>query len=57
MRVAEEILVLIKCSPKRKHILGYIKEQVEFESEPEEKQMILQNSHKLDGRSVQPACK
>ena len=37
MGVAEEIVVLIKYSPKRENILGCIKEQVEFESEPEEK--------------------
>ena len=37
MGVAEEIVVLIKYSPKRENILGSIKEQVEFESEPEEK--------------------
>ena len=37
MRVAEEIVVLIKYSPKRENILGCIKEQVEFKSEPEEK--------------------
>ena len=34
--VAEEIVVLIKYSPKRENILGCKKEQVEFESEPEE---------------------
>ena len=37
MGVAEEIVVLIKYSPKRENILGCVKEQVEFESEPEEK--------------------
>ena len=37
MGVAEEIVVLIKYSPKRENILACIKEQVEFESEPEEK--------------------
>ena len=37
MGVAEEIVVLIKYSPKWENILGSIKEQVEFESEPEEK--------------------
>ena len=37
MGVAEEILVLIKYSPKRENVLGCIKEQVEFKSEPEEK--------------------
>ena len=37
MGVAEEILVLIKYSPKREDIIGCIKEQMEFESEPEEK--------------------
>ena len=37
MGVAEEIVVLIKYSPKWENILGCIKEQVEFESEPEEK--------------------
>ena len=37
MGVAEKIVVLIKYSPKWENILGCIKEQVEFESEPEEK--------------------
>ena len=37
MGVAEEIVVLIKYSPKRENILACIKEQVEIESEPEEK--------------------
>ena len=37
MGVAEEIVVLIKYSPKRENVLGCIKDQVEFESEPEEK--------------------
>ena len=37
MGVAEEILVLVRYSPKRENILGCIKEQVEFESQPEEK--------------------
>ena len=37
MGVAEEIVVLIKYSPKRENILGCIKEQVEFERELEEK--------------------
>ena len=37
MGVAEEIVVLIKYSPKRENILGCIKEQVEFKSEPGEK--------------------
>ena len=36
MGVAEEIVVLIKQSPKQENIFGCIKEQVEFESEPEE---------------------
>ena len=36
MGVAEEIVVLIKQSPKRENIFDCIKEQVEFESEPEE---------------------
>ena len=38
MGVAEEIVVLIKCSLKREDILGCIKEQVEFESEPKKKE-------------------
>ena len=38
MGVAEEIVVLIKCSLKRENILGCIKEQVEFESEPKKKE-------------------
>ena len=37
MGVAEEIVVLIKYSPKRENVLGCVKEQVEFKSEPEEK--------------------
>ena len=37
MGVAEEILVLVRYSPKQENILGCIKEQVEFESQPEEK--------------------
>ena len=37
MGVAEETVVLIKYSPKRENILACIKEQVEIESEPEEK--------------------
>ena len=37
MGVAEEIVVLIKYSPEKENILGCIKKQVEFESEPEEK--------------------
>ena len=36
MGVAEEVMVLLKYSPKWDNILGCIKEQVEFESEPEE---------------------
>ena len=54
MGVAEEIVGLIKYSPKRENILGCIKEQVEFKSEPKEK---ANDITKLDGRSVQPACK
>ena len=37
MGVAEEIMLLIEYFPKRENILGCIKDQVEFESEPEEK--------------------
>ena len=36
MGVAEEIVVVIKYSPKRKKVLGCVKEQVEFKSELEE---------------------
>ena len=37
MGAAEEIVVFIKYSSKRENILGCIKEQMEFKSEPEEK--------------------
>ena len=37
MGVAEEIMLLIKYFPKQEIILGCTKEQLEFESEPEEK--------------------
>ena len=37
MGVAEDMVVLIRYSPKRENIFGCINEQVEFESKPEEK--------------------
>ena len=37
MGVAEEIVVLIKYSPKWENIFGCTKEWVEFKGEPEEK--------------------
>ena len=57
MGVAEEIVVLIKYSPKRENILGCIKEQMELEGEPEEKANDIAKLSQTHGRSVQPACK
>ena len=44
MGVAEELVVFIKYSPKQENILGCIKEQVEFEGEPQEKADITKLS-------------
>ena len=56
MGAAEEILVLIKYSPKREDIIGCIKEQMEFESEPEEKANDItkkkKKNHKFLDKSI-----
>ena len=56
MGVAEEILVLIKYSPKREDIIGCITEQMEFESEPEEKANDItkkkKKNHKFLDKSI-----
>ena len=54
MGVAEEILVLIKYSPKREDIIGCIKEQMEFESEPEEKANDITKKKKITSFLTNP---